>query len=220
MPCRASSSASATRSPSAAIRSTRTASGAKSVDGGQAPGLACIGSPERNSRSGMCLDVARTVVIKSTPLRDGSRRGGRGRPRAGDRGHMASVTSLYSVHDPPGNLVGVVGIAVGFGSNFLNAVYAERRLILNNGSHRAFALRRMGFTHVPCIVQHLSTRDELDVLAASAIRRHPDFFLKGPRPSMLKDYFNPKLHKVVPVRRQLKQITIKFQIEEAYVPAL
>src|SRR6266480_1337612 len=101
MPCRASSSASATRSPSAAIRSTRTASGAKSVDGGQAPGLACIGSPERDSRSGMCLDVARTVVIKSTLPRDGSRRGRRGRPRAGDRGHMASVTSLYSVHDRP-----------------------------------------------------------------------------------------------------------------------
>ena len=71
-----------------------------------------------------------------------------------------------------------------------------------------------------CVIQHLSTRDELDVLAASAIRRHPDFFLKGPRPSMLKDYFNPKLHKVVPVHRQLKQITIKFQIDEAYVPAL
>jgi hypothetical protein len=120
----------------------------------------------------------------------------------------------------PGALVGVVGLAVGFGSNFLNAVHADNRLVLNNGSHRAYTLREMGFTHVPCVVQHLSTRDELDVLAASAIRRHPDFFLKGPRPSMLKDYFNPKLHKVVPVHRQLKQITIKFQIEEAYVPAL
>src|SRR5437762_3564780 len=50
---------------------------------------------------------------------------------------------------PPGNLVGVVGIAVGFGSNFLNAIYAEGRIILNNGSHRAYALRDMGFTHVP-----------------------------------------------------------------------
>lgn len=120
----------------------------------------------------------------------------------------------------PGALVGVVGLAVGFGTNFLNAVHADNRLILNNGSHRAYTLREMGFTHVPCVVQHLSTRDELDVLAASAIRRHPDFFLKGPRPSMLKDYFNPKLHKVVPVHRQLKQITIKFQIDEAYVPAL
>jgi hypothetical protein len=120
----------------------------------------------------------------------------------------------------PGALVGVVGLAVGFGSNFLNAIYVDNRLVLNNGSHRAYTLREMGFTHVPCVVQHVSTRDELDVLAASAIRRHPDFFLKGQRPSMLKDYFNPKLHKVVPVRRQLKQITIKFQIEERYVPAL
>src|SRR5205823_97280 len=99
MPCRASSSASAARSPSPAIRSTRAASGAKSVEDGQAPGLARIGSPERDSRSGMCLDVARTIAIKSTLLRDRSRRD-RGRPRAGDRGHMASVTSLYSTTDP------------------------------------------------------------------------------------------------------------------------
>src|SRR6184192_1980769 len=100
MPCRASSSASAARSPSAAIRSTRTASGARSVDVAQASALARISSPERDSRSGMCLDVARTVVIKSTLLREGSRRGRRGRPRAGDRGHLASVTSLYSTTDP------------------------------------------------------------------------------------------------------------------------
>src|SRR2546427_6039494 len=37
---------------------------------------------------------------------------------------------------PGGNLVGVAGVSVGFGSNFMNAIYAEKRLILNNGSHR------------------------------------------------------------------------------------
>lgn len=120
----------------------------------------------------------------------------------------------------PGALVGVVGLAVGFGTNFLNAVHAEGRLVLNNGSHRAYALREMGLTHVPCVVQHLSTRDELDVVAASAVRQYPDFFLKHPRPSMLKDYFNPKLRKVMPVHRRLRQITVKFEIDQAYVPAL
>ena len=123
-------------------------------------------------------------------------------------------------YPPPGNLAGVVGLAVGFGSNFMNAIYAERRLILNNGSHRAYALRKMGVTHVPCIVQHVSSREKLDVVAASKVVENLDYYLKHPRPSMLRDYFNPKLHKVMPVHRQLRQITVKFEVDQEYVPAL
>jgi hypothetical protein len=37
---------------------------------------------------------------------------------------------------------------------------------------------------------------------------------------MFKDYFNPKLHKVIRVRRQLKQVTVKFEVDDAYVPEL
>lgn len=121
---------------------------------------------------------------------------------------------------PPGALVGVLGLAVGFGSNFMNAIYAEKRLILNNGSHRAYALRRLGVTHVPCVVQHVSSRDELDVVAASAVRHRPDLYLRHPRPPMLGDYFNSNLHAVMPVHRRLRQVTIRFEIEEDYLPAL
>lgn len=120
----------------------------------------------------------------------------------------------------PGNLVGVVGLAVGFGSNFLNAIYAEGRLILNNGSHRAYALREMGITRVPCIVQHVSCREELNVLACTAVTDAPNFFLKGPRPMMLKDYFDPRLRKILEVYRQTRQVTVKFEIDDGFAPAL
>lgn len=120
---------------------------------------------------------------------------------------------------PPGNLVGVAGIAVGFSSNFVSAVYAEGRLILNNGTHRAYALRMRGITHVPCIVQHVPSRDALDVVGAKPVRRDPDFFLRHPRPTMLRDYFDSRLHTVMPVRRRLRQVTVRFQIEERSVPA-
>lgn len=120
----------------------------------------------------------------------------------------------------PGELVGVVGLAVGFGSNFLNAIYCENRLILNNGSHRAYALREMGLTHVPCIVQHPATREELEMVASGEVRRDPDLYLKHPRPSMLKDYFNPKLRKVMPAHRQLRQVKVRFSVSEYFVPAL
>lgn len=122
-------------------------------------------------------------------------------------------------HSPQGDLVGVVGIAVGFGRNFLNAVRAEDRLILNNGTHRAYALRWLGVTHASCIVQHASSRDQLDLVATSAVRRRPDYYLKEPRPPMVKDYFDPRLYTVMTVRRRLRQITVRFKVEENYIPA-
>jgi hypothetical protein len=122
-------------------------------------------------------------------------------------------------YPPPGDIVGVAGVAVGFGSNFLNAVYTENRLILNNGSHRAYALRELGITRVPCIIQHTSTRDELDVVGATEICDEPEYFLKHPRPSMLKDYFSPQLRMVMPVRKRLCQITVKFETDEFTTPA-
>ena len=123
-------------------------------------------------------------------------------------------------YPPPGTLVGVIGIAVGFGSNFLNAIYAENRLVLHNGSHRAYALRDLGVTHVPCIIQYVSSREELDVVASGDLADHPDLYLRNPRPSMLKDYFDPKLRKIIPIHRRVRQVTVKFATDDAYVPAV
>jgi hypothetical protein len=135
-------------------------------------------------------------------------------------GTMRLKAKHISDYPPPGTLVGVIGIAVGFGSNFMNAIYAENRLVLNNGSHRAYALRELGITHAPCIVQRVSSREELDVVASGDLREHPDLYLRHPRPSILKDYFNPKLRKIIPIHRRLRQVTIKFETDEAYVPAV
>lgn len=123
-------------------------------------------------------------------------------------------------YPPPGNVAWVLGLGVGFGSNFLNAIHAENRLILNNGSHRAYAMRAMGMTHVPCIIEHVSSREELEMVASSKVRREPDLYLKHPRPSMLRDYFNPRLHKVVEVQRQSTQIIVSFDVDEISVPAV
>ena len=83
-----------------------------------------------------------------------------------------------------------------------------------------YALRELGITHVPCIVQHVSSRDELGILACTAVTDRPDFFLQDPRPMMLKDYFDPRLRKVMPVRRRLRQVRVKFEVDETFTPAL
>ncbi|HXI72133.1 MAG TPA: hypothetical protein VNN22_17390 [Verrucomicrobiae bacterium] len=134
-------------------------------------------------------------------------------------GAMSLKSQHITNYPPPGAVVGVVGLAVGFGSNFMNAIRVENRIVLNNGSHRAYALRDLGITHAPCIVQHCSNRDELE-LVAEDLAENPDQYLKDPRPSMLKDYFDQKLRKVFQAHRRHRLVTVKFEVEEDSIPAL
>jgi hypothetical protein len=119
-----------------------------------------------------------------------------------------------------GSVVGVAGVAIGFGSNFLNAVACEGRIILNNGSHRAYALRQIGVTHVPCIVQHVSSREELRLVADGTVSDDADFYLRDARPPMLVDYFDPRLHVVLDSKPRLTQIRVSVQVDESWLPAL
>lgn len=123
---------------------------------------------------------------------------------------------------PPATKViaGVAGVTVGFGSNFLHVIRIEGRMVLNNGSHRAYALRKVGITHVPCIINHVAGREELRVVAADDLSSNPDLYLKHPRPSLFKDYFDPLLHRTFEIRRKLRQIRVRIEVEEIDVPAL
>jgi hypothetical protein len=113
----------------------------------------------------------------------------------------------------------VIGLAVGFGSNYLNALHVDGRLILNNGSHRAYALRDLGVTEVPCIVQTVTRRDELELVASGDFQHAPDRYLKTPRPPLLKDYFDPKLRKIVRVRPKNRLVRVQIAVEQVDVPA-
>jgi ParB-like nuclease domain len=95
-----------------------------------------------------------------------------------------------------GRPVVILGLAVGYGSNFLNVLHVENRLVLANGSHRAYALRELGINEIPCLVQRITRRDELDLVASGDLASHPDRYLKSTRPPMLRDYFDPALRKI------------------------
>jgi hypothetical protein len=121
-------------------------------------------------------------------------------------------------YSAPGPLSGVVALMVGFGSNFLNVVQVENRLILNNGSHRAYALRNHGLTRAPCIIQHVSRREELEYVGSPDLQEHPDSYLRASRPPLLKDYFDPMLRQVLMVPRRSRQVKISFGVEVLDVP--
>jgi len=43
-------------------------------------------------------------------------------------------------------------------------------------------------------------------------------YLKNPRPALLKDYFDPKLRKIVRVAPKARQVRVTFGIEQIDVP--
>lgn len=113
-----------------------------------------------------------------------------------------------------GAIAGVVGLVVGFGCNFLGAVRVGRRHLLINGYHRAVALRSLGITHAPCVVQTATCADELQVCTKNRIAERAEFYFESARPPLLKDFFDPKLCKRFPVRPRMRHIEIRFEVEQ------
>jgi hypothetical protein len=118
-----------------------------------------------------------------------------------------------------GAVAGAVGLVVGYSCNFLNAVCDDDggRLLLHNGYHRACALLELGITHAPCVVQTVTSRDELDLVAKPIVANDPGYFFNGPRPPLLKDFADPRIRKILPVRKVSRVIEVNFEVRDYMV---
>ncbi|TNC52094.1 hypothetical protein FHG66_03960 [Rubellimicrobium rubrum] len=121
-------------------------------------------------------------------------------------------------HDSFGPISAAIGLMVGYGSNFLSVIRSDSRMLLHNGYHRAYALRAAGITHAPAVVQTVTRRDELQLVASAVVVDEPAFFFASKRPPLLKDFFDPKIARVLPVKRMEKMIEVSFEIREYDVP--
>ena len=113
-----------------------------------------------------------------------------------------------------GPLGGALGLMVGFGSNFLNVVESDSRLLIHNGHHRAHAMRAMGFSHAPCIIQTVTRRDELDLVVSHDVAKHPEFYFSAARPPLLKDFFDPNICKVLDIHKVQRVIEVSFDVRD------
>ncbi|HEX9172036.1 MAG TPA: hypothetical protein VF861_05190 [Telluria sp.] len=122
-------------------------------------------------------------------------------------------------YDAFGAVAGALGLVVGYSCNFLNAVRDDHsgRLLLHNGYHRTCAMLELGITHAPCVVQTVTSRDELDLVAKPVVANDPGYFFNGPRPPLLKDFADPRLRKVLDVRKVSHVIELSFEVRDYFV---
>jgi hypothetical protein len=121
-------------------------------------------------------------------------------------------------HETFGPMAGVVGMVVGFGANYLNVIRVDDRLLLHDGYHRACALRELGITHAPAVVQKVTCTDELEVMAKNVIARDPDFYFRSARPPLLKDFFDPKIRRTHQTPKIVKVIEVMVEVRDFIVP--
>lgn len=107
----------------------------------------------------------------------------------------------------------VVALSVGFSANLLNGVRFNGRVAINNGHHRALALRRMGFTHAPCLIQPCTSVDDLGQAATRELCDNLDLYFQAPRPPLLRDFDHPKLTLTVKAPRLQRVVTLKVEVE-------
>lgn len=114
--------------------------------------------------------------------------------------------------DSFGAIAGVVGVVVGFGHDFMSAVRVGKRVLLTNGYHRACALRALGITHAPCVIQTATRGDDLCTAVKDRVAEQPEFYFESARPPLLKDFFDPRIRKVLPLRSLTHLVEVTFEV--------
>lgn len=82
---------------------------------------------------------------------------------------------------------------VGYGPACMHAYSVNGRLILSNGFHRAYTLRRKGIKKIPLLLKKIGNADLEFPDDIQGLKK--DYLLKHPRPILIKDFFNDDLVK-------------------------
>jgi hypothetical protein len=129
-----------------------------------------------------------------------------------ERPYRADAMGLRAGGQP----VHAVMLLVGYGTETVNMYRIGKRLVLSNGFHRLNALRALGITYAPALIQHVT---QPDIELPAAIQDLPrDYLIKNPRPGLMKDFFDPRLTCEIRQRSFLKVVQIGWGVNESKVP--
>lgn len=128
--------------------------------------------------------------------------------------------SSISDYQPSGCASNAIVIFVGFSDNLISAVHAGNRIFLTNGSHRVYALRDLGVTHVPCLLTRATREEEYDLVLPTDVKQDREQYMRHPRPSVFKDYFDDRVRKIVPIMRMNQVLEARLNLEKTSIPAV
>jgi hypothetical protein len=115
-----------------------------------------------------------------------------------------------------GRLAHAVTLLIGFPADTANAYRVGKRIILNNGFHRVFALRQAGVMRAPLAILDISF-PELEM--PPTVAEFPSRYLvEAVRPAMIKDFFDPAMVCEVNVRARTKILEIAWSCRTSYAP--
>jgi hypothetical protein len=106
---------------------------------------------------------------------------------------------------------------VGYGAAPVNVLSVGRRVILNNGFHRVFALRSIGVTKIPVVVQHMRNAQLECPPQVAGLPR--EYLLTHPRPVLVRDFFEPDFAITLKVRERIKTVTVSVVPGQHDVPS-
>jgi hypothetical protein len=117
---------------------------------------------------------------------------------------------------PDGHTQTIVGAFIGYGMNVMMALQLGKRLLLINGTHRAYTLRSRGVTHAPCIILHLARSEDIDLVGMPVSREQLLWHFTAARPPLLQDFFDPRLFATFLATRttQVVQVELKFTLSK------
>jgi len=106
---------------------------------------------------------------------------------------------------------------VGYGGSPVNVLREGQRVVLNNGFHRVYALRKLGVTQIPVVVQHVRNVElEFPPQVAGLPR---EYLLGAPRPVLMKDFFESEFAITLEARERIKMVTMGIVLNQQDVPA-
>lgn len=123
---------------------------------------------------------------------------------------------LLEAQTPGGQPVRMIALVLGYPCSTMNVYRVGNRVILGNGFHRLYALRQLGVTHAPAVVQHI-TQPQLE-LPPQIAELPRDYLLENPRPALLKDFFDKQLTCEIRQRGFLKAVQVGWGVNDSMVP--
>jgi len=106
---------------------------------------------------------------------------------------------------------------VGYGSAPINAFKVGNRIVLNNGFHRAYALRSLGVTEIPVLIQDIRNVQLEFPPAIAGLPR--EYLLQAPRPALVKDFFELDYAITLRVQERIRLVTVGVNSGQHDVPS-